>query len=244
MEGRASFRQDFLANSSTSLTAAVMEDRGMSDAGMYDASLSGDATTGRKSGLLAVAASLVLPGAGEWYAGRFDRGQYPLIAEGILWLGFAGFRTYGAWIQNDARLFAGQRAGVSAAGKEDQYFGDIGNYNSLTDYNAQKLIDRNLGALYPEDASAGYGWKWSSAAERQSYKDQRISSDEMVNASNLVVLGLVANRVWSAVQAAFLVRKHNASLAPAQSALPTMQSRLPTHNGRTDGIVFTFTGSF
>jgi hypothetical protein len=211
---------------------------------LSDAGLSGGAVAQKKSGLLAVAASLVLPGAGEWYAGRFDRGQYPLITEGVLWLGVAGFRTYGAWIQNDARLFAGQRAGVSTAGKDDKYFGDIGNYNSLEEYNAQKLIDRNLGALYPEDASSGYGWKWSSAADRQSYKDQRISSDEMVNASNLVILGLVANRVWSAVQAAFLVRKHNAALQPAQGALPAMQSRLLAHNGKVEGIVFTFSGTF
>ena len=183
--GGQSFRQEFLAR-----------DAALSPADLAQ-SFSADSTpaSGKKSSFLAVAASIILPGMGEWYAGRLDRGQYPLIAEGVLWLGFAGLNMYSGWIQDDARLFAGQRAGVQLAGKSDEYFGSIGNYNSLADYNAQKLVERNLGALYPEDPAAGFGWKWNSVADRESYKAQRIDADEMANAAGFVALGLAANRI-------------------------------------------------
>ncbi|MDT8323817.1 MAG: hypothetical protein RRA94_06900, partial [Bacteroidota bacterium] len=161
--------------------------------------LPGEVTEGRKSAFVAVLYSLALPGMGELYAGRFDRGKYPLILEAGLWLGLIGVNSYGNWVEDDARLFAVQHAGINAAGKEDDYFVDIENYSDLYDYNNQMLVERRLEDVYPDESA--WRWDWDSEENRLDYKDQRIFADELHNGVTFFVLGMVANRIWSAIQA-------------------------------------------
>ena len=191
-----------------------------------------ETNTAPKSVLQAVLYSLLLPGMGELYAGRLDRGLYPLVAEGLLWTGFAGFNLYGGWIQDDARTFALRHAGVKSLEMDDQFFVNIGNYNSLDHYNSTKLIERDLGAVYEGGPSSTFYWNWDTEGSRLEYKDQRIHSDQMYNAAKFVVLGLVANRVWSAIQSALIVKSHNASL----TALPEIRTGLISGSRPADGI--------
>ncbi len=202
------------------------------------------AAPAKKSPFLGVLYSALLPGMGELYAGRFDRGIYPLIAEGALWLGVGGFSALGSWTRRDSRLFAEQFAGVNSAGKDDAYFSDIGNYQSVEEYNAAKLVERNLGALYPEDPAAGYSWKWRSDEDRRSYRDQRIRADELSNTVSFFVLGLIANRIWSAVESAIFVRKYNSELDQADSKPVRIRSELVSGFGRIDGFRFILAREF
>jgi len=192
-----------------------------------------------KSGFLGVLYSMVLPGMGEMYAGRMDRGMYPLITEAGLWLGLIGVNTYGSWVRDDARTFARQHAGVDPAGKEDEFWVHIENYRDLHDYNNQRLIERRLDELYPDEPS--FQWQWDSESSRKYYKDRRILSDEMSNAVSFFVLGMVANRIWSAIQAGVFVRRHNATLEQRAALLPSMRSSLVHRMGRVDELRFTFT---
>ncbi|MDH7515525.1 MAG: hypothetical protein QHI48_06610 [Bacteroidota bacterium] len=198
----------------------------------------------RKSPFLATVYSLLLPGMGELYAGRFDRGKYPLVSEGILWAGVAGFSSWSSWVRNDARLFAAQYAGVDRRGKDDKFFSDIGNYRSTREYNAAKLVERNLAALYPEDPSAGYYWEWPDDETRKRYREQRIHGDELSNAVTFFVLGLVANRVWSAVESALFVRRYNQSFADGRTRWPFVQPYFLGRFGRIDGVVLAFSADF
>jgi hypothetical protein len=192
----------------------------------------------RKSASLAVLYSVLLPGMGEAYAGRFDRGKYPLIAEAGLWLGLIGVNTYGNWVRDDARTFAGIHAGVQGDGKPDEYFVHIENYTDVHDYNNQRLIERRLDELYPDDAT--WGWAWDSNENRLYYKDRRILSDKMHNAVSFFILGMVANRIWSAIQGAALVRDHNARMSSQASWLPDLETRTISRAGKVDEIRFTF----
>ena len=200
--------------------------------------LSGQMAQGSKSGFLAVMYSLVLPGMGELYAGRFDRGKYPLITEAGLWLGLIGVNSYGNWVEDDARTYAIQHAGIDPTGKEDKFFVNIENYSDLADYNNQRLIERRLDEVYPDQEV--WRWSWDSEAHRLEYKDQRIFADELHNAVTFFALGMVANRIWSAIQAGVAVRRHNASLAQRLLGMPSMHARLTSLNGRTDGMQFVF----
>jgi len=192
----------------------------------------------RKSGSLAVLYSVILPGMGELYAGRFDRGMYPLVTEGALWLGLIGVNTYGTWVQDDARLFARQHAAFDPVGKSDEYYVHIENYKDIYDFNNQRLIERRLDEMYPDEAA--WQWDWDSDENRAYYKDRRILSDKMHNAVSFFVLGMVANRIWSAIQSAMFVRRHNAALEQQSSLLPTLHTQLIARAGRTDEIRFTF----
>ena len=114
----------------------------------------------------------------------------------------------------------------------------------MREHNAVKLVERNLSALYPEDAASGFAWAWASDAERLTFKDQRIAADELSNGASFVALALIANRIWSGVQAALFVRRHNAALDQKAALLPEFRADVLMRNGLTDGVRFTLQGRF
>ncbi|MBE0643035.1 MAG: hypothetical protein IH600_03050 [Bacteroidetes bacterium] len=193
---------------------------------------------GKKSGFAGVAYSLLLPGMGELYADRFDRGKYPFVTEIALWIGALGINSYGNWVQDDARLFARQHAGVDPTGKSDDFFVNIENYSDIHDFNNQRLNERRTDELYPDEPA--WQWAWDTDANRKEYKDQRIHADEMHNAVTFFILGMIANRIWSAIQAAASVRQYNASLEERLTSMPSMQPRLRSWAGKVDGMELQF----
>lgn len=166
----------------------------------------------RKSVFLAAAASLVLPGMGELYAGGFSSGKYFLAAEGVLWLTYGAFTAAGDASRDDARAFAAANAGVTPEGKDDQYFVDIGNFLDINEYNEKQLRDREPERLYNASPSAGYAWAWDSDASRAAYRDQRISSDTQYNNRKFVVAAIVINHVASAINAGRAAAAYNRAL--------------------------------
>jgi len=174
-------------------------------------------TEAKKSPALAAVFSLLLPGMGELYAGGFNSGKYFLIADGALWLTYAGVELYGNSLRDDSRAYAVSAAGIDPTGKDDQFYVDIGNFLSTEEYNEKQLRDREPDRLY--DATAGFAWSWNSDAARAVYRDQRISSEEAYNARKFIVAGLIINRVASAINAARSAIAHNSALEQALGRL-------------------------
>lgn len=166
----------------------------------------------KKSVLLAIAASLILPGMGELYAGNFNTsGKYVLLAEGGIWSTYAGIRLHGTWIRNDARAFATAHSGISMGGKDEQFEVNIGNFLSTDEYNQAKLRNREFDLIYSDP---GYNWRWDSDVSRLRFKDQRIRSDHIFQTSKFVIATAVVNRIVSAFSAGRAVGAHNRSLRP------------------------------
>jgi len=163
---------------------------------------------GTKSVLLGVALSLVLPGAGEWYADNLSTGKYFMGADAVLWLSYTGVSLQGSWIRNDTRLFALQHAGAEMAGKEEQFEVDIGNFQSTDDYNQAKLRNREFDLLYQQP---GYQWNWDNEVNRLAYRGYRIRSDEYFQNAKFIVGALVVNRIISAFSAWKSVNRYNQS---------------------------------
>jgi len=154
---------------------------------------------GRKSVFLAVAASVVMPGLGEWYAGNFNEsGRFSLGTEGVLWVTYAGLRLHSTWVRDDARLFGSQMAGVSFAGKDTDFEVNVGNFMTVEEYNDAKSTGRESDKMYTDPA---YAWTWTSEAARQRFKDQRIRSDRIKESSKFVLAGMAVNRIISAFAA-------------------------------------------
>ena len=158
---------------------------------------------GKKSVGLAVLYSLVLPGMGELYAGNYGSGKYFTGADGVLWLTLYAVDAHANSLQDDARTYAALHAGFDPAGKNDDYFSDVGNFNDVYAYNEQVLRDRDAYKLY-DPASSDY-WRWDAASNREVYRGQRVEADGMFNNTRFVVAGLLANRVLSAINAARIV---------------------------------------
>jgi len=187
----------------------------------------------KKSVATAVLYSLILPGMGELYAEGFDQGKYSLIAEGALWLTYASFRQYGTWLRNDARQFAAVHSGAQIAGKNDQFFVDVGNFGNTYEYNEKKLIDRNPERLY--DVHAGYYWQWDSDAHRSTFRTMRVSSERVLNNSKFIIGAVIVNHIFSAVNAARLVRRYN-QRQDEELGMWWLESSLIHSGAKPDGI--------
>lgn len=162
-----------------------------------------EGTAGKKSVGLAVVYSLLLPGMGELYAGDYGTGKYFTGADGVLWLSLYAVDAHANSIQDDARTYAALHAGFDPAGKDDDYFSDVGNFDDVYAYNEQVLRDRDAYKLY-DPTSADY-WNWDAESNREVYRGQRIEADGMFNNTRFIVAGLLANRVLSAINAARIV---------------------------------------
>jgi hypothetical protein len=161
-----------------------------------------------KSVALAVVLSLILPGAGEWYASDFQAAKYFLVADGTFWMTYAAFEYRGNWLREDARLFATEHAGASFANKDDQFLVNLGLYSSVAEYNQARLRDREFNQLYD---SEGYHWQWDTDANRLRLKDLRVNSDQMYQDAKFAIGALVVNRLISAFSAGRAAGRANAS---------------------------------
>ena len=150
--------------------------------------------------------SFILPGLGERYVGADRKATVFMATELTLWLSYAGFKTYRDWRKEDYKTYAATHAGVDLDGKSDSYFVDVGNYDTIYDYNAAKLRQRNL-ADYYRDIEANF-WQWESQQHREKFDQLRISADRADNRSLFVIGAIFANHILSAIDAVWSAHRY------------------------------------
>jgi hypothetical protein len=150
--------------------------------------------------------SLILPGWGQQYAEAKSKSELFFGLEAGLWLTYAGFTSYSGWREDDYRTYAATYAGVDLKGKTSSYFIDVGNFDSIHEYNAYRLRQRNTMDLYSNE-QADY-WQWSSSQDRQRFNQLRISSDTAGNRATFVLGAIVANHIVSAIEAVWSVHQY------------------------------------
>jgi hypothetical protein len=160
----------------------------------------------KKSPGLALILSLLLPGAGHFYIDRMDVGKYFVIAEGASWIGLAGMNLYGDALQEDYRTYSVENAGVNKTGKDKDYFTNVGNFNSVYEYNNEKLLTGEYSLIY--DVNTNF-WNWNSMENRFNYENQRRKSERVYNTRIVFGTALIVNRVVSALSALVLANKVN-----------------------------------
>ncbi len=165
----------------------------------------------KKSPFLAVVYSLILPGAGEYYTNRFDVGKYSFAGEAALWILYTGMNMHGYQVRNDGRAFARLHAGFNDENKNDDYYVNVSNFLSVNDFNEKRLRDRDYKSIY--DPNSNLAWSWDSDANRKKFRDMRVSADEVLNNTKFVVIAMIANRVFSAINAARLTSNYNSDLS-------------------------------
>ncbi len=159
-----------------------------------------------KSVGLGIVYSLLLPGMGELYAGDYSLGKFFTIADAGLWLTLFGVNFYANTKRDDYIAFAQLHARVNPNGKDDTYWGIIGNYDDIFIYNDEMELERNYDKVY--DTQTHY-WKWDEVGNRKKYRAIRNSSETAFNNMKFVVSALILNRIASAIDAVIVVKNHN-----------------------------------
>jgi hypothetical protein len=178
----------------------------------------------RKNPMIAMLLSSAIPGLGEIYAGQTGRGRWFMASEAAIWAGYGAFQLQHGMRTDDYEEFA-QIFADAPSGANDGYLGDMGDYiRSEGDNSYNEAVRREARSLFPNDLDAqhayleenGYfgdlAWDWGSRERFLEYRElRRAASRSERNAFYMTGLALL-NRVFSAIDGAWMARRHNAGL--------------------------------
>ncbi len=160
--------------------------------------------------------SLILPGSGEYSLGNKKSGSFFFMTELALVTGVLLSSATTKYGLTSLQSYAAEYASISTSSKADQFWVDIGNYDSREAYNAEHLRWREYEALYNNDQS--WNWDWKSTAHRKKFRDLRIKNDRLKQTTQFLIGAVVLNHLVSAIDALYLGRVMNAR---SVSSLPT-----------------------
>lgn len=168
----------------------------------------GEKGKGLKSPGRAALFSLLLPGAGEVYAGAETKGKIFIISEATLWAGFLGLKTYSSWLKDDYRSYAADHAEVNLNSQPDGFFDELAFYDNRDEYNQFAPL-YNPGEKLPYPENDLWYWQWDNRESRLHYRELKNRSKDMSRRA-LYIVGLsIVNRIVSVVDALKTVKSYN-----------------------------------
>jgi hypothetical protein len=164
----------------------------------------------RKSPSRAFFSSLLLPGTGEAYVGEYTQSKIFLGIEIVAWgLVIANVINVNNR-QDDYKNFAVQHASVIRNSKSDQFWIDIGKFDTIFEYNEERIRERDIDAIYPE--SRFWYWNWDNTENRFFYDAKRIETREIEQNRLYFFAAIALNHVVSAINALRLANSYNRKL--------------------------------
>ena len=191
----------------------------------------------KKSPGISVLLSVLLPGAGHYYAGRPDVGAYFFGAEVTMWLGLFGVNYYGNILRDDSRSFAAVHSGLDKSGKDDTYFSNVGSYMNIYSYNNEKLQRGEYDLLY--DVNTHF-WNWDNTGSQEEFDIQRKRSERTYNFKTVFITGMIINRIVSGLSAMILTNRANKNAG----SIKLSSELISTPQNGIDGIKLNFVKSF
>ena len=156
----------------------------------------------KESKLDPVIKSLIIPGWGQKSLGKPKRARlFNYIESGIL-LTLITSSTFSNIEKKNYIAFASKHAAISSSGKDHKYWVDIGNYNSIENYNDEHLRNREMDDLYPDDKK--WSWDWDLESNRTIFENKRIRADQLELFATFSIGALVLNHVVSSIDALYL----------------------------------------
>jgi hypothetical protein len=167
-------------------------------------------TAPQKSGILAMAASIVLPGLGQQYLGQKDRALAYFSAEALFIFGAVFCTHYSQQIFNNAKAFAWEHANVAGgAGADNNFWQNLRYYDESDGLNQsislgyneqQELIYRNQDYNY---LTPNLQWRWDDPSNRTTYGTFLDKSQAYQVAASFFIGAMVLDRLVSFVDARF-----------------------------------------
>ncbi len=150
--------------------------------------------------------SILLPGAGELYAGGPRSGRFFLFTEGLLWTGLAAFKALNATREGTFRSYAAAHAGAPVEGKPNSYYDELVNFSSIYARNARaRYLEGEDARIRPE--TPDNIWEWDSEESRAKFRTLRSKATWARTRGLLFAGALVFNRFASAINAAHIASK-------------------------------------
>jgi hypothetical protein len=176
--------------------------------------------------------SLLIPGWGQRYAGRTTSATCFLTAELALWGGYFVLRRIEDVREDNFRAHAAEHARARTAGKDDEYFDDLGFYDSVLQHNLfARYEDGPDAELYPEGQE--FFWEWDRETSRLRYRELHNSSRRAERRALYTTGLVVANHLLAAIHAAHSVYvEQTAEAAPNERRGAAVRAGFDPATGR------------
>lgn len=148
--------------------------------------------------------SLALPGWGEHSLNYNTRGYIFNTTELLGWLSYAAFTFYGRKTRKDMKTYASENAQISISGKDKQYYADIGDYNTIYEYNDQMRRKGLIQSVYSVEENY---WYWNNAGSREKFDKLRYKSNLALRNASLATTALLINRIISVIDVLFITEE-------------------------------------
>ena len=148
--------------------------------------------------------SLIIPGWGQKSLEKPKRARFFNYLESGILLTLIGSSTFANIEKKNYKAFASKHAAISSSGKNHKYWVDIGNYNSIENYNEEHLRNREMDDLYSDDKK--WSWDWDQESNRKIFENKRIRADQLELFGTFSVGALVLNHIVSSIDALYLKR--------------------------------------
>jgi len=199
-------------------------------------------SSGKKSPFKAALLSAVVPGGGQFYVGNHKKARYFLATELVTWVGYAAFKTYGNWKEDDYIRYAAIHANAQIEDRSDEFINLVGFYTDIHEYN-------RLGRAFdPEreflpDTPENH-WQWKSEAERHDFRDLKNRSREADRRAEFMIGIAIVDRVISVIDAVRGARRVNNRLKGSfgTSDNPTYKFSVNPFSTRNQFKLTIFTG--
>tara|TARA_X000001036_G_scaffold50914_1_gene40582 strand:+ start:2735 stop:3205 length:471 start_codon:yes stop_codon:yes gene_type:complete len=147
------------------------------------------------------------------------------LTESFIFISILGSYSNANRTEINYQAYAAQHAGVNIAGKNRQFWIDIGNYLSLDQFNEEHLRWRDFNAIYEQNND--WNWSWDDDGNRKYFEKMRIKSDTWKLRGSFLIGGMVLNHIISAVDALYLFR---ISTIKDIDVLPTYNQNIDLYN--------------
>lgn len=193
-------QQSFMTVTWTNNTAVLADDE-----------FSGESTdwshAGHKSVWKAAALSALVPGAGQYYVGNRTKARYFFVGEALTWVGFAAFKIYGNWKEDDYIRFAARHANAQLDDKSDEFRDLVGFYQDIDEYNTfGRVFDPER--PYLVDSPENH-WRWQSFEDRETYRHLKNRAGEADRRAEFMIGVAIVSRIVSTIDAIRDARKIN-----------------------------------
>lgn len=143
--------------------------------------------------------SAVLPGWGEQSLGS-STFYYSMAAEAILWLGYGGLRYSYSHNTDNMINYAKVNANVGDFPQDAKYWADLGNYIDYAKHVEEMQENRTTENIW----DLGFAWDWNSSDSQETYSELHRRTQLTNVGSQLVIAGLVVNRIVSIINVHYL----------------------------------------
>jgi len=150
--------------------------------------------------------NMIVPGVGFPNTEQYSKvKKHYLLREVVIWGTLFSSRQSSDIYEANYINYGFDYSGTDVADFNSQYAINVGDYDSMSDYNNAMLGKRLPDRVYPQDE--GYDWSWELSNNRLKYRDMLRTSRDLDKIGDFAIAGLIIHRIVGLINYNYLMNK-------------------------------------